>query len=58
MDAGEMDPMLDHGKGEEPIDDSQDKNYCCCSDRICIGFAWGLFIILLIIFIIALCFKY
>ena len=34
-----------------------DKYCCCCSDTICIGIAWGIFVICLIIFIIAICFK-
>ena len=36
-----------------------DERYCCCcSDTVCIGFAWGIFVIALIIFILAICFKF
>lgn len=35
------------------------KKVCgCCSDSLCIGLAWGIFIILLIIFIFAVILKY
>ena len=30
----------------------------CCSDTICIGLAWGIFAILVIIFIFAMIMKY
>ena len=36
----------------------EDDRYCpCCSDTICIGIAWGIFAICVIIFIIAIVFK-
>ena len=48
---------------EEPNDEEETpyppKKVCgCCSDSMCIGFAWGIFIILLIIFIFAVILKY
>jgi|TARA_B110000305_G_C19292093_1_gene564710 hypothetical protein len=49
-------------KDEEKMDeksDADDKNKtCCCSDTLCIGIAWGVFIILVVIFILAMVLKY
>lgn len=63
---GEMDEekALMEEKDEEKMDDKNDtddpdKNkYCCCSDTLCIGIAWGVFIILVVIFILAMVLKY
>lgn len=43
---------------ESELDDPDKNKYCCCSDTLCIGIAWGVFIILVVIFILAMVLKY
>jgi hypothetical protein len=44
---------------EEDAPEQPPKKQCfCCSDSLCIGFAWGIFIVLLLIFIFAVILKY
>ena len=49
---GEENNDVDNSESKEP-----ERYCCCCSDTVCIGIAWGIFVICVIIFIIAICFK-
>lgn len=49
----------EENKEDKSATDDPDKNkVCCCSDTLCIGIAWGVFIILVVIFILAMVLKY
>ena len=53
--------MKEEEDKKEDVDKDQKKKErtCpCCSDTLCIGLAWGIFAILLIIFIFAVIMKY
>ena len=52
-------PLMEEPKDDDETPEPPKKKVCgCCSDSMCIGFAWGIFIILLIIFIFAVILKY
>ena len=57
---GEDEKPLMSGENVELEEETpqEKKTTCCCPDSVCIGIAWGVFIILLIVFIFAVILKY
>ena len=51
-------PLMDEERNVDTEPKKKDQVCPCCSDTVCIGISWGIFAIILIIFIFAVIMKY
>ena len=51
-------PLMEEEKNVETEPKKKERVCPCCSDTVCIGISWGIFAVLLIIFIFAVIMKY